>query len=476
MISILYVDDEQCLLDLTKRFLEKDPEMQVDTVISAAEALEKIKSRPYDIIVSDYQMPDMDGIAFLKILKTRGTTTPFILYTGRGREEVVIEAINNGATFYLQKGGGVKAQYAELAHKIRLAVEKKRAEQALLVSEELHRTIFETVPEGITLMDARGTITYASPAALSLFGLADHDEAAGTSIFDWIAPGARDEVRARVLNYIASGMQPVYAGLFPVQKKDGTPFFAEISSAVLFDSEKKPRGMISIFRDVTDRIIQEEALSRSNAKLNLLAAVTRHDILNKITALMAHIELSRQSCDLESMQAGLAKIDSIAGMLEEQIEFTRDYQDLGVKSPAWQNLAKVCSHAASQLDMGSVRFVNEAANLEVYADPLFEKVVCNIIDNALRHGGGISTIRVWFGSDNGNSTLSIEDNGVGIPAPDKSRIFDKGFGSHTGYGLFLAREILAITGMSIRETGVPGNGARFDVLVPKGKFRIRPVS
>jgi len=476
MIFILYVDDEQCLLDLTKRFLEKDPEMQVDTVISAARALEKIESRPYDIIVSDYQMPDMDGITFLKTLKACGTTTPFILYTGRGREEVVIEAINNGATFYLQKGGDIKAQYAELAHKIRLAVEKKRAEQALLVSEELHRTIFETVPEGITLTDARGTITYASPAALSLFGLADHDEAAGTSIFDWIASGARDEVRVRVLTYIASGVQPVYAGLFPVQKKDGTPFFAEISSAVLFDSEKKPRGMISIFRDVTDRIIQEDALSRSNAKLNLLAAVTRHDILNKITALMAYIELSRESHDLETMQAGLAKIDSIAGMLKEQIEFTRDYQDLGVKSPAWQNLAEVCSHAASQLDMGGVRFVNEAANLEVYADPLFEKVVCNILDNALRHGGGVSTIRVWCSSDEGNSTLSIEDDGVGIPAPDKSRIFDKGFGSHTGYGLFLAREILAITGMSISETGVPGNGARFDVIVPRGKFRIQPVS
>jgi signal transduction histidine kinase len=271
-------------------------------------------------------------------------------------------------------------------------------------------------------------------------------------------------------------MQPVYAGLFPVPKKDSTPFFAEISSAVLFDSEKKPRGMISIFRDVTDRIIQEDALSRSNAKLNLLAAVTRHDILNKITALMAHIELSRESRDLESMQAGLAKIDSIAGMLKEQIEFTRDYQDLGVKSPAWQNLAEVCSHAASQLDLGDVRFVNEAANLEVYADPLFEKVVCNILDNALRHGGGVSTIRVWCSSDKGNSTLSIEDDGAGIPAPDKTRIFDNGFGSHTGYGLFLAREILAITGMSISETGVPGNGARFDVIVPRGKFRIRPVS
>jgi len=476
MIAILYIDDEQYLLDLTKQFLEKDREMQVDTVISAAEALQKIQNRHYDIIVSDYQMPDMDGIAFLKTLKAGGNTTPFILYTGRGREEVVIEAINNGATFYLQKGGDVRAQYAELAHKIRLAVEKKRAEQALLVSEELHRTIFETMPEGIALTDTRGTITYASPAALRLFALDDLDGAAGTSIFDWIAPGAQDAVRDRVLKYIAAGLPPAKASLFPVQKKDGTLFFAEISSAVLFDSGKKPRGMISIFRDVTDRIARDEALSRSTAKLNHLAAITRHDILNTTSALREHIGLSRQTCEGETTQAMLAKIDSVAGLLEQQIEFTRDYQDLGVKSPAWQDLAGVCVRAASQLDLGAVRFVNEAAHLEIYADPLFEKVVYHIIDNALRHGGNVSTIRAGFVCNNGVCTWSIEDDGAGIPDDDKPRIFDKGFGSHTGYGLFLAREILAITGMSIRETGIPGTGARFDVIVPKGTFRFQPAS
>ncbi|MFA4878214.1 MAG: PAS domain S-box protein [Methanoregula sp.] len=761
MISILYVDDEPALLDIARLFLEKSGEMQVDTALSAADALQKLAGREYDIIISDYQMPDMDGIALLKVLKKNGNTTPFILYTGRGREEVVIEAINNGATFYLQKGGDPKSQYAELAHKIRLAAEKRRAERALQESEEnyrhlfdeaadliaivdtsgtflnlnrrfeeesgferdemlgrnvflaglltkesgmkiafhlgelligkvppifeiegvnkngiivpyelrasairkdgkivaiqailrnlterhkneyalreseeryrtvvetqkeficrflpdgtyifvndafaryfgkdpgaiighrfkpfvpaderdpirthfasltpqnadatmehriimpdggvrwqewsdhavfdsrgriieyqsvgrditrrkeaeialalrnqdlagankqlaeveeelrsnlndlvenrkcleesekLHRTIFETVPEGIALTDTQGTITYASPAALCLFGLNHPDDARGSSIFDWIAPEKQEETRARVLQFIASGSMPANASVFPVRKKDGTSFFAEISSAVLLDAGKKPRGMISILRDVTDRIAHQDALARATSKLNLLSAVTRHDILNRITVLMGYIELSRQANDPDTLRESLDKAAWIAGMLGQQIEFARDYQDLGVKTPEWQDLAAVCSRAASLLDMGQVNLINEAEGLEIYADPLLEKVVYNIIDNTLRHGSSVNTLRVHFRNENGEMTWVIEDDGKGIPVSNKAKIFNKGFGTHTGFGLFLAREILAITGMNIRETGFPGRGARFEITVPPGKFRIR---
>jgi len=101
-------------------------------------------------------------------------------------------------------------------------------------------------------------------------------------------------------------------------------------------------------------------------------------------------------------------------------------------------------------------------------------VVYNLIDNALRHGGSVTTIRVYFRNGNGDMTWVIEDNGTGIPDSDKENIFGKGFGTHTGFGLFLAREILAITGMNIMETGYPGRGARFEISVPPGKFRIQP--
>ena len=117
MISILYVDDENALLEVTKMYLETSEKLVVDIVESANKGLEKLRSSLYDVIVSDYQMPEMDGIAFLKAVRSQSLDIPFILFTGRGREEIVIEAISNGADFYLQKGGDPKAQFAELAHK-----------------------------------------------------------------------------------------------------------------------------------------------------------------------------------------------------------------------------------------------------------------------------------------------------------------------------------------------------------------------
>ncbi|HDR72461.1 MAG TPA: response regulator [Methanoculleus sp.] len=133
MIQLLIVDDEPLFLPLTKTFLEQDnADIECDTCESAQEALEKLAGSPYDCIVSDYDMPGMDGIALLKAVRTQYSDFPFILLTGRGREEVVIEALNEGADFYLQKSAEPRALYAELASKVRHAVDRRRAREALM--------------------------------------------------------------------------------------------------------------------------------------------------------------------------------------------------------------------------------------------------------------------------------------------------------------------------------------------------------
>jgi len=116
MFSLLYVDDEQDLLEIGKLFLESTGDFSVTTVLSGDEALLQLAHHTFDAVVSDYQMPEMDGLELLKCVRKRYGTLPFILFTGKGREEIVVEAINNGADFYLQKGGDPKAQFAELAH------------------------------------------------------------------------------------------------------------------------------------------------------------------------------------------------------------------------------------------------------------------------------------------------------------------------------------------------------------------------
>ena len=110
-IRVLFVDDEPDLLELGKLFLEESGEFSVDTASSAADALDCLNHKNYEAVVSDYQMPEMDGIGFLKRVRATDTAISFIIFTGRSREEIVIEALNNGADFYLQKGGDPDTLY-----------------------------------------------------------------------------------------------------------------------------------------------------------------------------------------------------------------------------------------------------------------------------------------------------------------------------------------------------------------------------
>ncbi|WP_321506955.1 PAS domain S-box protein [uncultured Methanoregula sp.] len=158
MISVLYVDDEPELLEIGKLFLEQTHEFSVDTVVSAPEALVRLQEKKFDAVLSDYQMPEMDGIRFLQTLRGRGDTIPFIIFTGRGREEVIIEALNSGVDFYLQKGGDPTSQFAELRNIIIKSVQQKRAEKAQRQSEKRVYDILSHLPEATFAIDRAGRV------------------------------------------------------------------------------------------------------------------------------------------------------------------------------------------------------------------------------------------------------------------------------------------------------------------------------
>ena len=143
-ISVLYVDDEPGLLDIGKLFLERTTEFTVTTALSASVALDLLKSNGIQAIVSDYQMLGMDGIGFLKQVRATDKTIPFILFTGKGREEIAVQAFENGADFYLQKGGEPKPQFAELMHKIKAAVEHRRADAQVTTLNRLYTVLSAT--------------------------------------------------------------------------------------------------------------------------------------------------------------------------------------------------------------------------------------------------------------------------------------------------------------------------------------------
>ncbi|OPY31058.1 MAG: putative diguanylate cyclase [Methanomassiliicoccales archaeon PtaU1.Bin124] len=189
-IKVLYVDDEPALLEICKAFLEEQGDITVDTTDSGPSALRMMADTTYDAIVSDFHMPPMDGIALLKTIRERNDDTPFILFTGKGREEVVIEALNNGADGYLQKGGAPSVQFAELRHKIVRSVAQNRAEKTLRQNEERFRSYIEGAHVAMVICQ-RGAVVFANRRSLTMFRYSSEQEVLGKHVGEFIAPQDR---------------------------------------------------------------------------------------------------------------------------------------------------------------------------------------------------------------------------------------------------------------------------------------------
>jgi PAS domain S-box-containing protein len=846
LLTILYVDDDPDLLELGSLYLEQIGQFSVDRTPHVPDALSRLSAKHYDAIISDFEMPGMNGIDFLKAVRADYGNIPFILFTGRGREEVAIEALNNGADFYLQKGGDPAPAFTELSHKIQSAVQRRRAEeilrktidrlgmaqaighigsweydgetgmiwaseeafkifglnipagqvpleaiescyvdrqnvkknQLLLIktegrydfeyaimpadgsprryihsvarltrnaegklvtlsgviqdvtarrqaeeslreSEEKHRLLLDESSDPIFSFYPNGTYRYVNKAFADGVGKTV-DEITGHTIWDIFSPDEADKRFAMVRKVFSTGEQGIIevrvsrpdgdhyylTTVTPIKNEAGTVITALCSSKEITDrrlaeeklrqSEEKfrslvenandivysftldgiftyvsptwtgvlghplndiighsfeefihpedlpvcrkflqtalstgekqagveyrvghddgtwrwytsnaslirdnsgrpvsfmgiahditrlkttekaladrllfqqalinsipypvfikevtgkfvgcnrayeqefgttreymigktvldleylpveerkrfqdedmkvireagrrsyelpivyadgvthqtiysvdgfrladgqPGGLIGMLVDISDRKKMEESLKRANRQLNLMTSITRHDINNKITIVDGYLSLAERKTTDAAITGYLQKIKSAIITIESQIEFTREYQDIGSREPLWQNLdaALPRQHIPSPIALAA-----DVQGIELFADAMLAKVFFNLLDNTLRHGGKTTRISVSYLINPEGMAVIWEDNGTGITAEEKAKIFERGFGKNTGFGLFLVREILALTGISIRETGTAGTGARFEILVPKGMYR-----
>lgn len=322
--------------------------------------------------------------------------------------------------------------------------------------------IFSAISDGIIVADTRNRILDLNPAARKIAGEPE------TEMIGQLITGPFPQ-----LSRFVAGTGCITEDHLEVMiLRDGTPGFYDVVCQQLRIPGQSPTGYLFIIRNVTERHMALVVLDTAHNKLNLLSTVTRHDMMNKFTGLLVYTDLAKNQIDPENIARHLQKIDEIARMIQKEIAFTHDYQEMGVKSPVWQDLSLCITDAKSQVDMGGVAVTEACAGIEIYADPLFVKVLINLLDNAIRHGGTrLTTIRFSCRKDGDLLVVTCADDGAGIGEADKSRLFTRGFGKNTGLGLFLAREILQITDLTIRENGVPGAGARFEITVPPGAFR-----
>jgi len=237
-------------------------------------------------------------------------------------------------------------------------------------------------------------------------------------------------------------------------------------SATIFDQNRE-------LTEVNNRLeSSQKAFETANRKLNLLSSITRHDIRNQLMALLGYVELSREKTTDPDILHFIEREEAAAQNIQRQIEFTKNYEDIGVRAPQWQNVGKLANALKPGTPELQIEVSSSLEKVEVFADPLLEKVFENLIDNSKRHGVRVKRIRfstMQYGL--GDIAIVYEDDGIGVHEEDKDRIFEKGFGKNTGLGLFLSREILSITGLVMKETGIYGEGVRFEILVPQEKFR-----
>ena len=425
-------------------------------------------------LISETEIPYLnDGKgAFLWFISTP-------LYNSVGKITGAIESIRDitskkeSEEALIKKNEEMTAAYEQLAameEELRQGYDElEKSHRDLEESEEKFRDLVENAPIGIYTATSDGKFLTLNKTGAKILGFSSPSEITGK-------PAALQEIlnadpgRYTLLREIL--LENGYVGDFNLEiirpgemKKRCLSINARLSQ-----SNRDGSFIIQgFFEDIDDLKNVQEALENANHQLKLLNSITRHDILNSVMAAYCFIELLKSPEDPE-YEHYITTLHELLTKIQKQIEFTREYENIGSHVPLWQNLPEILHFVRSQ---SPLPFKIKGCGIELFADSMLSKVFDTMLDNTLRHGGdAVSHIEVtcmkW---EDGNYRVVWQDDGSGISPEDRELIFERGFGKNTGLGLFLAREILAISGMEIRECSSPGEGARFEIIIPESKFR-----
>jgi PAS domain S-box-containing protein len=440
------------------------------------ESFDEIIGKP---IADTFYLNKDERNKFLTLLKKTGSVQDYEIQLRKKDGTPVV--VSTASHFYL----GARGEVAGIEGIFRDITEKKRMERDLLDSARRLSEIISFLPDATFAIDRDGTVIAWNRAMEEMTGI-PAGQILGQGNYVYAVPfyGTR---RPLLIDLVFSPTEEVVKNytfvevngkVLTAETTNATPRGKEAilwgKAAPLYDRQGNVTGALESIRDITDRRRGEEALAAANRKLKLLSGITRHDISNQLTTLRGHISYVKKTNPDNVTGDHLRKIAAAAQHIASMIRFTREYEEIGASAPVWQNCHTLVDTAVSQVQVGKIAIINEIpAGDELFADPMIVRVFANLTDNAVRHGGKITAIRFFSQTCADGQLIVCEDNGDGIPSDEKEQIFVQGFGKNTGMGLFLAREILAITDSTIRESGEPGKGTRFEILVPRGSYRVQ---
>lgn len=255
MMKLLFVDEEPEILSIAELHLKKFGNYEIITALSVKDALVLLKDYRFDAIISDYEMPETDGLTFLKKIRESMPAVPFIFFSGKGREEVIIEAFRSGADGYVQKGKNPFAIFAELSHQIQNAVSRRKVEDELRIKEYA----IENSINGVAIADYdTSEIIYVNKAALEIFGYL-REEISLMKTTDFLSEADYPSLKKNLTESLEE--KNYFIGELKVKKKDGSDLFISISITSLLPDQNSAKMLFISFVDVTEKIeASEESL------------------------------------------------------------------------------------------------------------------------------------------------------------------------------------------------------------------------
>jgi PAS domain S-box-containing protein len=447
-VRVLHVDDESQFGNLVRSYVERlDGSMTVVTETEGERGIERLDEVHVDCVVSDYQMPRMDGLEFLDAVRERYPNLPFILFTGKGSEEIASRALNAGVDFYLQKNGS--ESYELLVNRIAKAVGQQRSKRRAKVAQDRLIQLYEQT-DGFYAVDEDWTITYWNeriaertdrpPEAVIGQGYWDvFPEATETMIYDEFHQSmhARERVEFEV-NHERYG------------------YWAEIRAYPVDE------GLFVHSRDITEKKEQSRELRYRNEILESFASTVSHDLRNPLGVAEGNLRLAQETGDFEHLEEVTQAHNRMQNLIDELLRLARgneqERSDVSLRSTAERAWTTVSAEDADLVIDGD-------PDLEAYESQL-RRLFENLFWNALDHGDA-TELRV--GSLDGG--FYVEDDGTGIDPDEHDRVFDSGFSSDDnspGYGLSIVEGICEIHGWEITVTSGDGGGARFEVFERDG--------
>ncbi|WP_299266518.1 hybrid sensor histidine kinase/response regulator [Halorientalis sp.] len=486
-VSILHVDDDPDMLSLSKTMLERR-DIDVTTRTSAEEGLELLREADVGCIVSDYEMPRTDGLEFLEAVRKEYPDLPFILFTGKGGEEIASKAISAGVTDYLQKEPD-EGQYTVLANRIVNLVEQYRVKKAVEQTQKRFSRLIEHSTDVISVVSPDARFEYLSPSAEHILGY-EPSEMVGEYIFDYAHPEDRDEAMEKFFETVKHpDKQPTVE--FRFKHPDGSWPVLESRGRNLLD-DPDVQGFVVNSREITELREHEQKLKRQNDQLEGIRSAVSHDLKNPLNVARTTLDLVVEDFDDPDRRDDLPDhfdrlgraLDRMNAIISDMLTMAQQGQRVVDLEPielstvaraAWEMAGD--DHATLELDDAPTVQADESR---------LQQLLENLFRNAVEHSAtsdrsqaqadstqhattdvtvSLGTTTVVDGDDTQVVGLYVEDDGPGIPEDKQEKVFESGYSTAergSGFGLAIVEQIARAHGWAVDIADPTGAQANAD--------------